>query len=519
MSQPNAVHPPLQGAKLVIGTIAVSLAVFMNVLDTSIANVSIPSISGDLGVSSDQGTWVITSFAVANAISVPLTGWLTQRFGQVRLFMTSIVLFVIASWLCGLAPTLPFLLAARVLQGAVAGPMIPLSQTLLLASYPRAKAPMALSMWSMTTLIAPVAGPILGGWISDNISWPWIFYVNIPVGIVAAIATFAIFRERDSVIRKAPIDTVGLSLLVIWVGSLQVMLDKGKDLDWFNSTTIVVLTLIAVIALAFFIVWELTEEHPVVDLSLFKLRNFTGGTIALAIGYGLYFGNLVLLPLWLQTDIGYTATDAGLVLAPVGLFAVLLSPVVGKFLPRIDPRKIATGAFLVFALVFWMRSRYTTGVDTFTLMLPTVIQGIGMAGFFIPLVSITLSGLPGNRIPAASGLSNFVRIMCGGIGTSIFSTAWDHRSNVHHAQLVEQANLYNPNFNASMQQFGAAGFSKEQGYGLFNSMATQQAAQLGVNDLFYISAAIFVALIALIWITKPERSGGGDSAAAASAAH
>ncbi|WP_031358948.1 DHA2 family efflux MFS transporter permease subunit [Caballeronia sordidicola] len=519
MSQPNAAHAPLEGAKLVIGTIAVSLAVFMNVLDTSIANVSIPSISGDLGVSSDQGTWVITSFAVANAISVPLTGWLTQRFGQVRLFMTSIVLFVIASWLCGLAPTLPFLLAARVLQGAVAGPMIPLSQTLLLASYPRAKAPMALSMWSMTTLIAPVAGPILGGWISDNISWPWIFYVNIPVGFVAAIATFVIFRDRDSVIRKAPIDTVGLGLLVIWVGSLQIMLDKGKDLDWFSSTTIVVLTLIAVIALAFFIVWELTAEHPVVDLSLFKLRNFTGGTVALAIGYGLYFGNLVLLPLWLQTDIGYTATNAGLVLAPVGLFAVLLSPVVGKFLPRIDPRKIATVAFLVFALVFWMRSRYTTGVDTFSLMLPTVIQGIGMAGFFIPLVSITLSGLPGSRIPAASGLSNFVRIMCGGIGTSIFSTAWDHRSNIHHAQLMEQANAYNPNFTASMQQFGAAGFNQSQGYGLFNSMATQQAAQLGVNDLFYISAGIFVALIALIWITKPERSGGGDSAAAASAAH
>lgn len=519
MSQPNIAHPPLEGAKLVIGTIAVSLAVFMNVLDTSIANVSIPSISGDLGVSSDQGTWVITSFAVANAISVPLTGWLTQRFGQVRLFMTSIILFVIASWLCGLAPTLPFLLAARVLQGAVAGPMIPLSQTLLLASYPKAKAPMALSMWSMTTLIAPVAGPILGGWISDNISWPWIFYVNIPVGFIAAIATFAIFRERDSAIRKAPIDTVGLSLLVIWVGSLQVMLDKGKDLDWFNSSTIVVLTLIAVIALAFFIVWELTAEHPVVDLSLFKLRNFTGGSIALAVGYGLYFGNLVLLPLWLQTDLGYTATNAGLVLAPVGVFAVFLSPVVGKFLPKVDPRKIATAAFLVFALVFWMRSRYTTGVDTFSLMMPTLIQGIGMAGFFIPLVSITLSGLPGHRIPAASGLSNFVRIMCGGIGTSIFSTAWDHRSIMHHAQLIEQANAYNPTFANSMNQFGSAGFSQAQGYGMFNNMATIQAAQLGVNDLFYISAAIFVALIGLIWITKPERSGGGDSAAAASAAH
>jgi hypothetical protein len=236
-AQAQVPHPPLEGAQLVIGTIAVSLAVFMNVLDTSIANVSIPSISGDLGVSSDQGTWVITSFAVANAISVPLTGWLTERIGQVRLFMASIILFVISSWMCGLAPTLPFLLASRVLQGAVAGPMIPLSQTLLLASYPRAKAPMALSMWAMTTLIAPVAGPILGGWISDNISWPWIFYVNIPVGAIAAVATWMIFRNRDSVIRKAPIDGVGLGLLIVWVGSLQVMLDKGKDLDWFSSTT------------------------------------------------------------------------------------------------------------------------------------------------------------------------------------------------------------------------------------------------------------------------------------------
>jgi DHA2 family multidrug resistance protein len=519
MAQPQVTHPPLTGVQLVIGTIAVSLAVFMNVLDTSIANVSIPTISGDLGVSSDQGTWVITSFAVANAISVPLTGWLTERLGQVRLFLASIVLFVVSSWMCGLSPTLPFLLVSRVIQGAVAGPMIPLSQTLLLASYPRAKAPLALSMWSMTTLIAPVAGPILGGWISDNISWPWIFYVNIPVGIVAAIATWAIFRTRDSVIKKAPIDMVGLGLLVIWVGSLQVMLDKGKDLDWFSSTTIVALALTALIGFAFFVVWELTADHPVVDLSLFKKRNFTGGTVALSVGYGLYFGNLVLLPLWLQTDIGYTATDAGLVMAPVGVFAILLSPVTGKFLPRTDPRKIATAAFVVFALCFWMRSRYTTGVDTWSLALPTLVQGIAMAGFFIPLVSITLSGLPGHRIAAASGLSNFVRIMCGGIGTSIFTTAWDHRTSFHHAQLTERASAFDPTFGQSMNQLGSLGLDASQRYGLFDRLVTQQAAQLGVNDLFYISAVIFIVLIGLIWITRPERSGGGDSSAAASAAH
>ncbi|KGV91959.1 drug resistance MFS transporter, drug:H+ antiporter-2 family protein [Burkholderia pseudomallei ABCPW 30] len=519
MAQPHAPLPPLAGGQLILGTIAVSLAVFMNVLDTSIANVAIPTISGDLGVSSDQGTWVITSFAVANAISVPLTGWLTDRIGQVRLFLASIILFVISSWMCGLAPTLPFLLASRVLQGAVAGPMIPLSQALLLSSYPRAKAPMALALWSMTTLIAPVAGPILGGWISDNYSWPWIFYVNIPVGIAAAAVTWMIYRSRESAVRRAPIDGVGLALLVIWVGSLQVMLDKGKDLDWFASTTIVVLALTALIAFAFFVVWELTAEHPVVDLSLFRMRNFSGGTIALSVGYGLYFGNLVLLPLWLQTQIGYTATDAGLVMAPVGFFAILLSPLTGKFLSRTDPRYIATAAFLTFALCFWMRSRYTTGVDEWSLMAPTFVQGIAMAGFFIPLVSITLSGLPGHRIPAASGLSNFVRIMCGGIGTSIFQTAWDHRNNFHHAQLVEQANPYNPTFNQAVTQMGQLGFTRDQAHGLINNMATQQAAQLGVNDLFYISAAIFVLLIALIWITKPERAGGGDSSAAASAAH
>ncbi|WP_423378912.1 DHA2 family efflux MFS transporter permease subunit [Burkholderia sp. LMG 32019] len=519
MAQAPVSHPPLQGGQLVVGTIAVSLAVFMNVLDTSIANVAIPTISGDLGVSSDQGTWVITSFAVANAISVPLTGWLTDRFGQVRLFLASIILFVISSWMCGLSPNLPFLLASRVLQGAVAGPMIPLSQALLLSSYPRAKAPMALALWAMTTLIAPVAGPILGGWISDNYSWPWIFYVNIPVGIAAAAATWTIYRNRESAIRRAPIDGVGLALLVIWVGSLQVMLDKGKDLDWFASTTIIVLALTAVIAFAFFVIWELTAEHPVVDLSLFRMRNFTGGTVALSIGYGLYFGNLVLLPLWLQTQIGYTATDAGLVMAPVGLFAILLSPLTGKYLPRTDPRFISTASFLTFALCFWMRSRYTTGVDEWSLTLPTLVQGIAMAGFFIPLVSITLSGLPGHRIPAASGLSNFVRIMCGGIGTSIFQTAWDHRNNLHHAQLVEQTNVYNPTFNQAVTQMGNLGLTQDQAHGLINNLATQQAAQLGVNDLFYISAAIFVLLIGLIWITKPERSGGGDAGAAASAAH
>src|SRR4029079_3525430 len=232
----------------------------MNVLDTSIANVSIPAIAGDMGVSASQGTWVITSFAVANAIAVPLTGWLTQRFGQVKLFTLATLLFVIASWLCGLAPNLETLIVFRVLQGLVAGPLIPLSQTLLLATYPRPKAGTALAMWSMTTLVAPVAGPLLGGWITDNISWPWIFYINIPLGLAAAAVTWMIYRPRETPTRKLPIDAVGLGLLVVWVGELQVIFDKGKDLDWFHSGTIVALAIAAALGFALFVVWELTDR-------------------------------------------------------------------------------------------------------------------------------------------------------------------------------------------------------------------------------------------------------------------
>src|SRR6202011_4173255 len=259
--------PPLTGSALAIGTIALSLATFMNVLDTSIANLSIPAIAGDLGVSPDQGTWVITSFAVANAISLPLTGWLTQRYGQVRLFTASVLLFVLASLLCAIAPSIELLILFRVIQGAVAGPMIPLSQSLLLSSYPKKNAGTALAMWAMTTLVAPVVGPLLGGWITDNISWPWIFYINVPVGIAAAAVTWAIYHKRETPTARVPVDTVGLGLLVIWVGALQVMLDKGKDLDWFNSSTIIALACVAAVTFAIFLIWELTADHPIVDLS------------------------------------------------------------------------------------------------------------------------------------------------------------------------------------------------------------------------------------------------------------
>jgi MFS transporter, DHA2 family, multidrug resistance protein len=506
-SAPQSVpYPPLSGGTLVLGTLALSLATFMNVLDSSIANVAIPAISGDLGVSPNQGTWVITSFSVSNAIALPLTGWLTQRFGMVKLFTASILLFVVASWLCGFAPNIETLIAFRVVQGLVAGPMIPLSQALLLQSYPKERSGMALALWAMTTLVAPILGPLVGGWITDNISWPWIFYINIPVGFLAAGMTWAVYRERESPILKLPIDVVGLALLVLWVGSLQILLDKGKDLDWFESTQIRFLGITAVVGFVFFVVWELTEKQPVVDLTLFKRRNFWTGVVALSLAYAMFFGNVVLLPLWLQQYMGYTATMAGFVLAPVGILAILLSPLVGANIGKVDPRKLVTVSFLGFALVLWMRSLFSTQADLATLMIPTLLQGAAMAFFFVPLVALSLSGIEPGRIPSASGLNNFVRITAGSFGTSITTTVWESRAALHHVQLTESISRSSDSTNQALANLAAAGFTPEQSLAQLNRLVDQQAFMLGANDIFYVSAVLFVLLIAVVWLARPVKS-------------
>ncbi len=519
MADRTAATPaPLKDGALVLATIALSLATFMNVLDTSIANVSIPAMAGDLGVSPDQGTWVITSFGVANAIALPLSGWLAQRYGQVRLFVASVVLFVIASFLCGLAPSLSLLIVFRVLQGAVAGPMIPLSQSLLLSSYPKEKAGSALAVWAITTLVAPVVGPVLGGWITDNIAWPWIFYINIPVGLAAAAVTWIIYRKRETPTVRTPIDGVGLGLLVLWVGALQIMLDQGKDLDWFGSTQIWLLAIAAVVGFTLFVVWELTERHPIVDLRLFARRNFWTSSLAMSLAYGTFFGNVVLLPLWLQQYMGYTATQAGMVLAPVGVLAILLMPFVGRTVHKVDPRLFATGAFLIFAVVLFMRSHFNTSADFRTLMVPTLIQGAAMAIFFIPLVTLSLSGLSPDRIPAASGLFNFARITAGSFGTSIATTLWDHRATLHHAQLAERFNGADAASRQAIAALQASGLSPEQSYGVLNRLVDQQAFMLSANDVFYASALLFLALIAVVWLARPVR-GASQAGSAAGGAH
>ena len=507
MSGAQAAPPPLSGTDLVLGTLSLSLATFMNVLDSSIANVSIPAIAGDLGVSPGQGTWVITSFGVANAISVPLTGWLSQRFGAVRLFISSVLLFVLASFLCGFASSLEMLVFFRVLQGLAAGPMVPLSQTLLLSSYPVAMAGTALAFWGATTLVAPVVGPLLGGWITESMSWPWIFYINVPVGLLAAAVTWGIYRRRETPVRKLPIDTVGLSLLVLWVGSLQLTLDKGKELDWFSSNQIVALAVVSVVAFAIFVVWELTDKHPVVDLRLFQRRNFLFGVVSLSIAYGLFFGNVVLLPLWLQQWMGYTSTAAGMALAPVGVLAIFLTPLVGRKVAVWDPRKMVVGAFLGFGLVLWMRAQFTTQTDFPHIMVPTLLQGAASAFFFIPLTTIALAGLPREHLPAAAGLSNFVRITAGAMGASITTTVWESRAAMHHAHLTEPLLQGHGGLAVALEGLRASGLSELQALAQINRLIDQQAYTRAADDIFLGSSILFVALIGLVWMTRrPARA-------------
>ena len=504
---PQSHFKPLQGGALAMLTLVLSLATFMLVLDSTIANVAIPTIAGDLGASSSQGTWVITSFGVANAISIPITGWLAKRFGEVRLFLISTLLFVLASWLCGISHSLEMLIVFRVLQGAVAGPIIPLSQSLLLNNYPPEKRGMALAFWSMTIVVAPICGPILGGWISDNIHWGWIFFINVPIGLAVVLISWKILEGRESRISHQPVNTIGLILLALGVGALQLMLDQGRELDWFNSTEIVVLTIIAAVGLIALIIWELTDDNPVVDVSLFKSRNFTVGCVSTSLAFLVYSGTVVLIPLLLQQVYNYTATWAGLAAAPVGLLPILLAPIIGKFGNKIDMRILITISFMVYALTFYWRAVTFEPEMTFMdVALPQFVQGLAVACFFMPLTTITLSGLTPEKMASASSLFNFLRTLAGSIGTSLTTFIWYNREAVHHTQLTEVINPYNPISQQFFQTMGSFGLSEEQTASYIARQITAQGFIIGANEIFLVSAITFISLVVLIWFAKPPFS-------------
>jgi DHA2 family multidrug resistance protein len=495
--------PPLHGAPLALLTVAIAFATFMEVLDITIVNVSVPHIAGSLGVSPQEGTWAISSYSLASAIMQPLSGWIGRRFGEVRSFCISVILFVVMSVLCGLATSMPMLVVGRLLQGAGSGPMVALSLSLLLNNYPNEKKGLALALWAMTVVVAPIFGPILGGYLTDNFSWPWIFYINVPVGILAAIITWALLRRRETTVVKAPIDMVGLALLVVGVGCLQFMLDNGNDKDWFSSPMIVTLGVIALVCLAYFVVWELTDEHPVVDLSLFRKRNFTIGVAAMSFGMFAFFGINVVYPLWLQTVVGYTASWAGLATAPVGILAFLIAPLIGRNIQRLELRSVVTFAFLVFAATSYWFATFPDNAAFDQLVWPRLVMGIAIPCFFIPLNQIFLSGLEPHQIASASGLANFCRTIAASISTAATVTLWQHRGDYHHAVLAEHVDRASPATHAWLDGFAAYGVPAERMWSLTEALLTRQSMTLAVNDVFLFCTALFLLMIPVVWFARP----------------
>lgn len=493
---------PLSGLKLYAAAILIGLGNFLVVLDTTIANVSIPTIAGNLGVSSTQGTWVITSYAVAEAITVPLTGWLAKKFGAQRTFITCYLAFAAVSLLCGLSGSLGMLLGMRVLLGLFGGPIMPLSQMLLLRIFPKEKATLATVIWAMTTLIGPVAGPILGGIICDNYGWEWIFFIKVPIAAAGGIGLWWLLRGQADPKMQAFIDKVGLILLVIWVAALQIMLDEGRNHDWFASHEIQVLAVIAAIGFVAFLIWELTEKNPIVDLRIFRHRGFVGAALTYSVGFGAFFASIVILPLWLQTNMGYTATWAGYATGIMGILAVFCSPLVGKAVEKIDPRLIVCGGILgLSGVMLWRMWGFNNDVTFLQMAWPTLITGLFMVMFFVPVTGLAMASVEPEEQANAAGLSNFMRTLAGAFATSLIQSEW---SNATRANNNEIANAM-PHGQAAVEAMTGQGVPAESARTMLSYVVEGQSVMLATLDMFGLIAVALGFAAALIWLVPKPR--------------
>ena len=506
---PKPAAAPSGGALVLTGVI-LALGNFMVVLDTTIANVSVPNIAGGLAVSPDEGTWVITSYAVAEAIVVPLTGWLAGRFGAVRMFLAAILGFGACSFLCGLAPSLGLLVLFRIMQGLCGGPIMPMSQTLLMKIFPPHQRAQAMGLWSMTTVVAPILGPILGGSLCDNIGWPWIFYINIPVVAAVAILGMRMLRPHETEIERRPVDVVGLVLLILFVGALQIMFDKGRELDWFGSPFIVALAILAAVGFAAFLIWELTDPHPIVDLRVFRHRGFTGAVITIGLAFGTFFSTVVLVPLWLQTNMGYTATWAGYVTGFGGVLAVVFSPIAARLMGRFDPRVLVSFGVGGFAVIALVRSQLSTDANFWTIALPFLAQGVTIPFFFIPTSQLALSSVLPREMASAAGLSNFLRTTSAAFATSIVTTWWADAGQRLHSDL---AGRLDPR--GALDTMQASGLSPAQAVAQLDAITDGQSVMLATNQMFLLTCAVFLAAAAAIWLSPRPK----PAAAPAMAGH
>jgi len=489
---------PLRGLPLILVTLAITLPYFMSVLDTTIIVVSLPSIAGALGATLNQGTWVLTSYAVCLAVVLPLSGWLCQRYGELQVFVFSILGFTVTSALCGLAENFSILVLLRAMQGFTGGLLVPLSQSLMLRIYPADKQGLALGIWSLSAAVAPVVGPILGGVLTDHWGWPWIFYINVPFGLVSL---FLLFRHRSALPTshsKSPVDFFGLLLLVSGVVCLQLALDRGQELDWLASRQIQLLFLVAIIALIFFIIWERDDPYPVVDLGLFRYPSFVLGSVLVAGVYIVFVVSGMIYPIWLQTAMGYTATWSGLVLAPTLLTPFVLMPLVGKYMHMTDLRVLVWIGAALMSYGMYLHGSAWVGLDAQSIAWARVVIGTSMPFLWVPLVAATLSRVDTEKMAMATGLYNFIRMLGASLGIGLSVTLWDNRGIYHHSQLVEAASR------AALPDI--QGVDASLSLDLLEMEIQRQASTLALNDVFLAAIGLLV-LVALGSLALPGRLG------------
>lgn len=502
-------------------TLAVMIPTLIEILDTSVANVALAHIQGSLSAGQEEVTWVLTSYLVANAVVIPMSGWLARVFGRKRYLLLSLIMFTASSLLCGAATSLPQLIFFRIVQGIGGGGLQPMSQAILMETFPARQRGLAMAIFGMGVVLGPILGPLLGGYCTDNFSWRWIFYINLPIGILALfmVGSFVYdpaYQERRE--KGEAVDYVGLALLCLGIGSLQIVLDKGQTEDWFSSTYIQVLSVVSAVSLVALVFWELAQEKPIVDLRIFKNISFATGNVVMFLGFFAFFGSIVLLPMYLQGLLGYTALLAGLVLGPGGGVALIAMPVVGKLTERVDARILLGVGLLVNAFALWYMSGFSLGIDFATAVTGRLVQGLGMPLFFVSLSFLTYATVPREQMNNASSIFNLLRNLGGSFGVAFVTTALARRTQHHQSHLAERLHELNPAYARKLAdltawldlKLGTATDHAMQAKAVLYAEMQRQATALAFNDVFFTQAVLFVLLLgALLLIRKPPSRRGG----------
>ena len=501
--------------------VAVMAATFMEILDTSVANVSLPHIAGNLSSTPEEATWVLTSYLVSNAIVLPITGWLGLRFGRKRLLMMCVGIFTAASILCGMAPTLGFLITARILQGIGGGAMQPIAQAVLLESFPREKHGLAMATYGMGVIVAPILGPTLGGWITDNYSWRWIFYINVPVGIFAILMAQA-FVEDPPYIKNAKVnrvDLLGFSFLALWLGTLQIILDKGQEEDWFGSTWITWFAVISAVCFLSFLVRELRAEYPIVNLRVLKNRNFSSGILLITALGAVLYGTTAALPIFLQTLMGYPALQSGFALSPRGLGAFVTTFIVGRLVGRVRNRILMSTGFILLAFSSFWLGQINLGISVWNVIWPSVLNGVAISFIFVPLTTATMGYLRQDQMGYATGIFNLMRNLGGSFGISMVTTLLARRAQTHQAMMVAHLTPYDPAYRHSLalaQQALTAGSGSyqahQQAVGMVYHSLLQQASLWAFVEDFRLFGVLCLACLPLVMLFRRVKRGAAVAA-------